>query len=113
MRRTERIAVELSVKWSRGGLTTECTALDINAHGMFLSTHYIVEHEALMQIEVRLPERALSMFVTARYVGRTMRGHGIGVEIFLIDDVSHSHWMSFYEAAAARQHQTTLVALAG
>ena len=113
MRRTERVAVELSVMWQRGGQTTPCTALDINAHGMFLSTDHLVEHGALMRIDVQLPERTVSMFVTARYVGRTMRGQGIGVEIFLIDDVSRSHWMSFYEAAVERQQQTSAVALAG
>ncbi|MCU1279226.1 MAG: hypothetical protein JWM53_2772 [bacterium] len=113
MRRTERVAVELSVRWVRSGVATECIGLDINAHGMFLSTHHVVEHGALMQLEVQLPDRVLSMFVTARYVGRTMRGQGIGAEIFLIDDVSRSHWMSYYEAEAARQHGRADVALAG
>jgi hypothetical protein len=111
MRRTERVVVELSVKWNRGGMMTECTALDINAHGMFLSTHHVVEHGALMQVEVRLADRVLPMFVTARYVGRTMRGQGIGAEIFLIDDVSRSHWMSYYEAEVARQQRTEVAAV--
>jgi hypothetical protein len=113
MRRTERVAVELKVKWNRGGSSTECTALDINAHGMFLSTDVVVEHGALMQIEVQLPDRVLPMFVTARYVGRTASGQGIGAELFLIDDVSQSHWMSYYEAEVARQQLATAFALAG
>jgi hypothetical protein len=99
MRRTERVAVELEVTWNRAGRRIGCRALDINAHGMFLSTDYIVEHEALMHVEVQLHDCAISMFVTARYVGRTMRGQGIGAEIFLIDDASRSQWLAFYDKA--------------
>jgi len=101
MRRTERVSVQLSVTWNRAGRTIACSALDINAHGMFISTDQIVEHESLMHLSVQLPDREIPMFVTARYVGRTASGQGIGVEIFLIDDISRSHWMSHYEARLA------------
>lgn len=83
--------------WSRGGRELECAAVDINAHGMFLRTDQIVEPESLMHLRVRLPDRVVEMFVTARFVGSTVSGRGIGVEIFLIDDVSQCHWMTFYE----------------
>lgn len=108
MRRTERVTVELGVTWNRAGRAIEVSALDINAHGMFIATDQIVEHESLMHVVVRLPDRELPMFVTARYVGRTGRGQGIGCEIFLIDDVSRTHWMSYYEAqlAAVNAHMT-------
>jgi hypothetical protein len=112
MRRTERVTVELSVSWNRAGRVIECSALDINAHGMFISTDLIVEHESLMHVSVRLADRELPMFVTARYVGRTGKGQGIGVEIFLIDDISRSHWLSFYEAQLAASTGKS-VALAG
>ena len=113
MRRTERFAVELPVTWIRGGRALSCTAVDSNAHGRFVRTDEIVEHESLMHLRVALPARELEMFVTARYVGRTVRGQGIGVEIFLIDDVSQCHWLSYYEelaAAHARQAQKTAAA---
>ncbi|HEY1586700.1 MAG TPA: hypothetical protein VGH63_13490, partial [Polyangia bacterium] len=57
----------------------------------------IIEPESLMHVHVRLPDRVVEMFVTARFVGSTVSGVGIGVEIFLIDDLSQCHWMAFYE----------------
>lgn len=101
MRRTERVSVQLSVTWNRAGRAIACSALDINAHGMFISTDQIVEHESLMHLSIKLRDIEIPMFVTARYVGRTASGQGIGVEIFLIDDISRSHWMSHYEARLA------------
>ena len=101
MRRTERVSVQLNVTWNRAGRTIPCSALDINAHGMFISTDQIVEHESLMHVSVQLPDIEIPMFVTARYIGRTASGQGIGVEIFLIDDISRSHWMTHYEARLA------------
>lgn len=101
MRRSERLPVELPVSWNRAGRTIPCTALDVNAHGMFLRTDEIVEPESLMHLKVQVPERVLEMFVTARFVGKTVSGHGIGVEIFLIDDVSQAHWLAFYEELCA------------
>ncbi len=97
MRRTERIAVDLPVVWTRGGRTLECRASDINAHGMFICTNEVVEVGSLMHVVVRLHDHTVDMYVTARYCGRTASGHGIGVEIFLIDDVSQCHWIAFYE----------------
>ena len=63
-----------------------------------------------MHITVKLADRELPMFVTARYVGRTGKGQGIGVEIFLIDDISRSHWLAYYQAelAAATAASTAL-----
>lgn len=102
MRRTERFPVEMAVTWTRAGRAIHCTAVDVNEHGMFLRTDEIIEHGALMHIVVALPTRALEMFVSARYVGRTASGQGIGCEIFLIDDVSRHHWVEFYESLAAQ-----------
>jgi hypothetical protein len=108
MRRTERFKVELPIVWNRAGRAIACVAADVNQHGMFICTDELVEEGSLMHVQVRLSDRTLEMFVTARFVGRTMNGHGIGCEIFLIDDVSQSHWLAFYEglcgqAAAARK----------
>jgi hypothetical protein len=113
MRRTERVAVELPVIWRRAGHEVPCTALDINEHGMFVGTDVVVEHGALMRIVIRLPDGDLEMFVTARYVGRTMRGQGIGAEIFLIDDVARERWIAFYRAQIARAATVEPARLAG
>ena len=80
-----------------------CSAVDVNAHGLFVRTDELVEPESLMHLKVKLPERVVEMFVTARFIGKTVRGQGIGVEIFLIDDVSNCHWLAYYEALADEQ----------
>jgi hypothetical protein len=101
MRRTERIPVDIPVVWTRAGRAISLKAVDINAHGMFLRTEQVVEPESLMHLRVHVRERPLEMFVTARFVGKTASGQGIGVEIFLIDDVSQVQWVSFYERTLA------------
>jgi len=45
------------------------------------------------------------MFVTARFVGRTVAGAGIGVEIFIIDDESRTAWVHYYHQQQAHQQQ--------
>jgi len=97
MRRTERLPVELAVTWNRSGRAISCTAVDLNAHGLFIRTDEIVERGSLLHLRIKLPDRAVEMFVTARFVGNSVRGHGIGGEIFLIDDVSNCHWLGFYD----------------
>lgn len=113
MRRTERLAVELSITWNRAGREIPCSAVDINAHGLFVRTDEIVEPESLMHLRVQLPDRLLEMFVTARFVGRTVSGHGIGVEIFLIDDVAQRHWLAFYEQRLTEHLRTRTSAAIG
>jgi hypothetical protein len=102
MRRTERFKVHLSVTWNRAGRSISCFAADVNQHGMFICTDELVEEGSLMSIKVQLPERVLEMFVTARFVGKTMNGQGIGCEIFLIDDVSQAHWVAYYNGLCAQ-----------
>jgi hypothetical protein len=113
MRRTERIAVDLAVTWTRGGRTISCRANDVNAHGMFIVSDEIVEPGSLMHVAVTLPKHTIDMYVTARFVGRTQSGQGIGCEIFLIDDVSQCHWIAYYEdlvASVARSRQVAAAA---
>ena len=112
MRRTERISVDLSVTWTRGGRTIACRANDVNAHGLFIVTDEVVEHGALMHVAVELPEHTIDAYVTARFVGRTHSGRGVGVEIFLIDDVSQARWIAYYEGLLATRAQTRAFAVA-
>lgn len=99
--------------WRRGGHEVQCTALDVNAHGMFISTDEIVEHGALMRISVFLPDGELDLFVTARYVGRTMRGQGIGCELFLVDDEGRNRWSAYYRGELERAATMEPMRLAG
>jgi PilZ domain-containing protein len=97
MRRSERFPVNLPVVWSRGGRAISCVARDLNLHGAFICTDEIIEHGSLMQVRFQLPERTIEMFVTARFVGNTFSGHGIGAEIFIIDDESRTAWVRYYQ----------------
>ncbi len=112
MRRTERIPVQLNVTWNRGGRAIDCIACDVNAHGMFIRTDEILEPGSLMHVVAHLPEHTIDMYVTARYVGRTFSGQGIGAEIFLIDDVSQCHWIAYYEGLVANRNREQRVVAA-
>ena len=101
MRRSERIHVDIPVVWTRAGRAVPCMARDLNMHGLFLCTDEIVEPGSLMHLRVALPDRTIDLFATARFVGRTLAGNGIGVEIFIIDDASRAFWMSYYQSLLA------------
>jgi hypothetical protein len=112
MRRSPRIEVNLPVVWSRGGRAISCLARDLSLHGLFVATDEIIEPSSLMQLRVALPERTIEMFVTARFVGRTLAGAGIGVEIFIIDEESRTAWVRYYQQLTKQQkpvssHQPT------
>jgi hypothetical protein len=105
MRRSERFPVEIPVVWSRGGRAVSCLARDLNLHGLFINTDEIVEPGSLMHLRVALPERTIEMFTTARFVGRTASGQGVGVEIFIIDDDSRGAWIQYYQQLCAEKQE--------
>jgi hypothetical protein len=112
-RRSERIPVTVPVKWIRRMNDVDAIAIDINLHGMFLRTDETgVLPGQLMQVEVLLPDGVLELFVIARFVGLTERGLGIGVEIFVMDDVARGKWGNYYRAQAARRRSEKLTAAA-
>jgi hypothetical protein len=98
MRRSERLQVDIPVIWTRGERGISCIARDMNLHGFFLSTEETIAPGSLMQLNVALPDKTIALFGTSRFVGRTVAGHGIGVEVFLIDDESRSAWVSYYRS---------------
>jgi hypothetical protein len=103
MRRSERMLVTLPVVWNRGGRAVSCVARDLNLHGLFVATNEIIEPNSLMHLRVALPERPIELFVTARLIGRTVAGAGIGVEIFIVDDNSRTAWVHFYQRLQQQQ----------
>ena len=113
MRRTERLPVELTVTWTRAGRAIACSAVDVSAHGLFVRTEEIVERDTLMHLRVELPARVVEMFVTARFVGQSERGQGIGAEIFLIDDVSNRHWLAHYDALCSAESRSRKLSAMG
>jgi hypothetical protein len=73
----------------------------MSMHGFFLCTDEAIEPGSLMQLNIALGERTIPLFGTSRFVGRTLAGQGIGVELFLIDEESRALWLSYYHARLA------------
>lgn len=113
MRRSERLPVELVVTWRRAGRSIPCVVVDVNAHGLFVRSDEIVELGSLMHLCVELPGRAIEMFATARFVGHSVSGRGIGAEILLIDDVGQRHWYALYERLCVADAQRKSAASPG
>jgi hypothetical protein len=73
-------------------------ALDMNIHGFFLATDETTTPGSLMRLTIALPEKTIALLGTARFVGRTVAGQGVGVEIFILDEASRSAWLSYYHS---------------
>jgi hypothetical protein len=98
-RRSARVSVSLTVRWMRRSGVAVLQAKDISLHGMFLCTHEVTQPGSLMHLEVVLPNRCtLRMFVIARFVGASVSGHGIGVEIHLMDELERHAWDDYYRS---------------
>ncbi len=95
-RRSLRLAIKLPVQWIRSGGTLDVSAADINLYGFFLATDQTTEPGRLIHLLVTLPRRPISMLVTARFVGKTMSGEGIGVEIFHMNEPDSADWRTYY-----------------
>jgi hypothetical protein len=97
-RRSPRLPVRLPARWIRRQGTSELEARDINLHGMFLSTDEPRPPGSLLQIEVTLPTGLVTLFVTVQFVGTTVSGHGMGVEIFLMSPRHRNQWTTYYRS---------------
>ncbi len=84
-------------------------ALDVNLHGMFLLTAAPVPVGSLLQLSIALPdgEAPITAFVTARFVGRTVSGMGIGAEMHIMEPVETKRWESFYQSALKSQDKSS------
>src|SRR5207245_11583210 len=92
-RRSERIPGSLPVRWIRKSGIIETTAADINLHGMFVrSAPGRIKPGEMLQLQVVLPDGNLDVFVVARFVGQTESGAGVGVEIFVMDELAQTGW---------------------
>jgi hypothetical protein len=95
-RRSRRLPTRIQVRWLRRSGSTEVVATDINRDGLFLCTKENVPPGALLQIALELPDGPLSMFVTARFIGQTQSGRGIGVEIHLVSPPDYRRFLTYY-----------------
>lgn len=87
--------------WVRGSRRIACTAVDVNLHAFFLGNTKEIAPGSLMQLIVTLPSRTFSIYATARFVGRTTAGHGIGAELFNVDRKGRSAWTAHYRVLLA------------
>ncbi len=103
-RRSERVPTNLAVRWVRRDSTDELSAVDINMHGLFVLTAEQLAIGSLLQLKVELPEGAVTMFATVRFVGQTASGTGAGLEIFLMEQRERAQWRAHYTSLSrARQ----------
>jgi hypothetical protein len=88
----------------------ELRAGDINAHGMFVFAHEEERllPEELMLLEIVLPDRVLTAFGIARFIGQTVNGYGIGVELFVMEDRARRMWLQYYRSLATAYKAGTL-----
>ncbi len=100
-RRSRRIACSLAVRWCRRGEPVELQATDISLHGMFLRTRETPMPGSLLQVIAHLPAGDVRMFLCARFVGSTVSGHGIGAEIFLMEEKDRQLWAAHYRTLLA------------
>ncbi|SRR5258706_10575469 len=106
-RRSERVSCAIHVRWRRAPVAVDLVARDVNQHGMFLATPATTVPNSLMHLEVTLPTGPITVFAVARFVGDTESGHGIGIELFLLDEIARRAWNANYRALAldARRKQ--------
>jgi hypothetical protein len=104
-RRSARIKTTLPVRWVRYLRPIDGEVTDINMHGLFIRTPAEVNVGELMQLQVQLPDGALTLFAVSRFVGVTRKGRGIGVEIYVIDPIDHHRWLQHYDVTLARAKQ--------
>lgn len=97
-RRSLRLDLTLSVQWIRRTGNLEVNAGDVNLYGFFLATPQPTEPGRLLHLLVVLPQKTISMLVAARFVGKTMSGEGIGVEIFHMNEADSTEWRSYYRS---------------
>lgn len=106
-RRSQRVAASLPVTWVRRGKRIGAFTGDVGADGLFIRTDEEIDPGFLMQLEVAPPgEAPIVMFVSARFVGRTDLGKGIGVQIYVISDQDRKRWGRYYRAQLARARET-------
>ncbi len=76
--------------------------LDASLHGFLLATEERIDVGYVMDIDLVLPEGSVSFLVTARYVGPTRYGPGVGVSILVATPVELQRWVAHYHALVAR-----------
>jgi hypothetical protein len=97
-RLSPRVPCDLLVEWRRGVRTLKCRARDLNVNGLFLATEVPVDVGYAMDLCVHFPTGVLDILGVARFVGLTRHGHGIGVQVHVIDKKDSERWLVYYRS---------------
>jgi len=98
-RRSPRVACALPVHWRRYRTQLTGEVRCCNVHGMFIATDHDVPLGYLIDLTIELPTGPISATAIPRYVGDKPDGHGIGVELHVMDSSDRELWSSFYRQA--------------
>lgn len=96
-RRSLRVDCSLPVRWvfrrhqPRAGHVTLC-----NLHGMFIATSFEVDVNYILDVTIQMPWGPLSAIVVPKFCGHGLEGHGLGVELRVIDPGDRELWNHHY-----------------
>jgi hypothetical protein len=97
-RRSPRYNVKLNCTWTTSSATTHLIGTGANAHGFFLRTERDIPLGELMKIDVVLPDGPQRFIVSARFIGTSAEGRGVGVEIFVANEAARRSWARFLQS---------------
>jgi hypothetical protein len=105
VRRSRRVKAELPVRWVRARDAIAMVADSLSIEGLFLRIAEPPPVGSLVPIEVDLPSgQTVQMVVVVRFIGKSSRGAGMGVEIHSLDKEWHETWRLTYESLSVRRH---------
>jgi hypothetical protein len=102
-RRSPRIECDAGAYWIRWRTRFEGQVRRCNAHGMFISTPHDANVGFMMDLNIVLPARVISCTAIPRFVGDSPDGHGIGIELHVVDPSDRAYWHAFYRETLESQ----------
>jgi hypothetical protein len=101
-RRSVRLPDVLSARWRRGPRVIDVPVLDISAHGFRIATDEWIPINHVMDLELFVGLRPISLLVTSRTVDPTNWARGIGCEILLAAPDDQRRWDAYYQSIVER-----------
>ena len=100
-RRSPRVACAMPATWTRRRRPVVGEIKLCNLHGMFIATPVEAEVGFLIDLTVEMPWGPMSCTGVSRFVGETAIGHGIGVELHVMDRGDRELWNAHYRRTLA------------
>ena len=95
-RRSPRVECALPVYWSRFRSSMSGEVVRCNVHGMFIHTQHHADVGYLLDLTIVMPWGPISCTAVPKFVGETPDGHGIGVELHVMDRGDRAMWHLHY-----------------